>query len=119
MAEYRRVLGIVGYLDLTEEVKRRKTRMLFCTLGRNNILRTGSWDEKKDGWVGLKRRESAPDRGPKKSILGPLGRGVLRFGRRGIQESRSYFGQKWPFFHKICRFRGWCNTAGAPSGLLP
>jgi len=40
---------------------------------------------------------------------GAPGRGVLRFWRGGIQESRSFFGQKRPKNRKIDRLRGWCN----------
>jgi len=32
-----------------------------------------------------KTRKTSPDQGPKKSILGPLGRGVLRFSRRAYR----------------------------------
>jgi len=48
--------------------------------------------------------------GPKKRGPRAPGRGVLRFWGGGIQESRSYFGQKRPKNQKIDRFRGWCNT---------
>jgi len=47
--------------------------------------------------------------GSKKRVSGAPGRGVLRFWVGGIQESRSFFGQKRPKNQKIVRFRGWCN----------
>jgi len=57
-----------------------------------------------------KCRKNAQKTGPKKWVWGPPGRGVLRFWGGGIQESRSFLGQKRAKNQKSEQFRGWCNT---------
>jgi len=71
------------------------------------------------GWFGLcvdrttrgaeyppKIRENAPKMGPEKVVSGAPGRGVLRFSIGGIQESRSFLGQKRAKNQKSEQFRG-------------
>jgi len=53
-----------------------------------------------------KSQNLGPKKGSEISVFGSPGRGVLRFWGGGIQESRSYFGQKRPKNQKIDRFRG-------------
>jgi len=56
--------------------------------------------------IGVKIGKLGAKTGPKIVFSGAPGRGVLRFWGRGIQESRSFFGLKWPKNQKIDRFRG-------------
>jgi len=51
-------------------------------------------------------QKNARKTGPKKWPRGPPGRGVLRFSIGGIQESRSFLGQKRAKNQKMCRLRG-------------
>jgi len=53
-----------------------------------------------------KGQEFGPKRGLKFVTAGAPGRGVLRFPAGGIQESRSFLGQKRPKNRKIDRLRG-------------
>jgi len=53
-----------------------------------------------------KMQKNVQKTAPKKWARGPPGRGVLRFWTRGIQESRSFLGQKRAKNQKMCRLRG-------------
>jgi len=56
--------------------------------------------------VGVRSPKKQPKTGPKKRGPGPPGRGVLRFWTGGIQESRSFLGQKRAKNQKSEQFRG-------------
>jgi len=55
---------------------------------------------------GQKLLENRPKKRPNFVTAGAPGRGVLRFWGGGIQESRSFFGLKWPKNRKSVRLRG-------------
>jgi len=76
------------------------------------------WTGDNRGQAGIKPEKMPQKRGPKNRVWGPPGRGVLRFWGGGIQESRSYFGQKRPKNQKIDRFRGWCNITPSSVSFL-
>jgi len=54
----------------------------------------------------IKLQKNSQKRSPKKVVLGSPGRGVLRFWVGGIQESRSFLGQKRAKNQKMARLRG-------------
>jgi len=67
------------------------------------------WEDKKMGLGGEKWQEIGAEKGWNFVTAGAPGRGVLRFSTGGIQESRSFLGQKRAKNQKSVRLRGWCN----------
>jgi len=96
-----------------------KFKLFYLTLPSTFVQQRLFLDETTDtspnrGVYAKRRRKTSPGEGSKMPLFGPLGRGVLRFWGRGIQDSRSYFGHFWPKIREMVRFRGWCNTTPGP-----
>jgi len=69
----------------------KKSSITFISFNRH-FIPDKDWQKKRRAWDGRipyawieKGELTAPDRGPKKSILGPLGRGVLRFSKKAYR----------------------------------